>query len=115
MIDGSPDVVSGDVSERGAEARGHPRPQVQPEGSRPPQMVLDQSPLRLVEAERRRLADRRAKVLAGQELLVEAVAELVEGREEATRESMGRERGGETHVARPDPDRRRIRRLVEPP
>ena len=67
-----------------------------------------------MKAERRRLADGRAEVLARQVLLVEAVAQLVQGGEQAGREGVRLETGGEAHVTGADADRRRMKRLVEP-
>ena len=77
-------------------------------------MVLHEPRLGFVKAEGRRLPDGRPEVLAGQILLVEAVAELVEGGEQTAREGVGVEAGGEAHVTGADADRRRMRRLVEP-
>src|SRR5262245_60550696 len=114
MVHGPPHVLGARIREGGSEARRQPRPEVLPEGARPPEVVLHEASLRLVKAERRRLADRRPEALAGQVLFVEPVADLVERGEQAGREGARPETGGEAHVARADADRRWMDGLVEP-
>jgi hypothetical protein len=77
-------------------------------------VVLDQARLALVQCERGALADRGREVLGRQVLVVEGVAELVQGREQPAQRVHGVEPGGEPDVARADPDGGRVGGLVEP-
>src|SRR5207248_3031591 len=70
------------TGERGRERLPQPREEVLPERPAAADLVLPQPRLRFVDAERARIAERRAEVLGRQVLLVQGVAGLVEHAEE---------------------------------
>ena len=86
-----------------------------PERARAADHVLPEARLRLVQAERGGGAAERALDLARQALLVEAVAGLVQHREEAGEEVVLALARRQAHVAGREAGGERVRRLVEPP
>ena len=114
-VDGEEEVVEGDADQRLVEDAPRQREDMGPERTAPPHGVFPEPRLRLVDAERDRVAHRCAVVLGVEPLVVEAVPGLVEHAEHGVAEVVGLVADGDPAVARPDPGAERVRRGVEPP
>ena len=93
VVDRGQELVEGDVAEglmKDPPGQGKP---VHPEGPAPPHGILPEARLRLVHAQRDRLAHGRAEVLGRQPLLVEPMADLVQNAEERVAEIGARRNG----------------------
>ena len=103
------DVVQGRVEDLAGDGE-----EVRPERPAPSHGVLPEPRLRLVDAERDRLAHRGAVVLGIEALFVECVARLVEDAEEGVVEVANVKARGDPAVAGADPGAERVRGGVEP-
>src|SRR5581483_4551012 len=103
-----------DVAQRVEEHLPGAREEMLPERPAAADEILPHPRLRLVDAERHRIAQRRAEMLVGQSLIVDAVARLVQNAEKGVVEMPGVVAGGNPTIAGAETATERMRRHIQP-
>src|SRR5262249_18403960 len=95
------------------EVRADRREQMAPEGEAPPDMILPQPRLGFVQSHARRIAQNPVAVFGREALVVEAVAALVQCREQCRRKIILAHADRKANVVLAGEERERVRRAVE--